>query len=435
MENKELINKILNAARSSVEIEHKSHKNSCGKYSDEDFEKYWDGELDNEDSKVLESHCLDCPFCIQGLKSSKEIIEQADTIGATISDDMLFQAAQEYMEQSQASMLWAAKGKPSGYNGEANGVAISEKGDMAVIIRCNAYIDKELTEKGQLDICGIPVLKTPDGAETRSPLDSLEDKLEGPLRAIPLFRDFNLHKRYINIDIGECHFTEAWSLSLAIVMSLINALYQRKDDPLTIYSANVISSGALEPVEKIVRKLIAAKEKGVRRFILSSKNRNNVPQELLHDPDFEVLFFDDLDQVINFLELSPLLATEESTQSPTNTKDDEGVKQQTENSYKNEFNGEYAMYKPKPIDTDHIEVPKNLVKLTELLSENSHDIWAKARMEEGWTFGPQRDDKEKKHPDLIPYDELFPSEQEYDRKTVLGVIKAIMALGYQVEKK
>jgi hypothetical protein len=92
------------------------------------------------------------------------------------------------------------------------------------------------------------------------------------------------------------------------------------------------------------------------------------------------------------------------------------------------------MYKPKPIDTSHVEIPKYLEKLTELLSENSHDIWAQQRMKEGWTFGPQRDDTGKKHPDLIPYDELLPSEQEYDRVTVIGVIKAIIALGYRIEK-
>ena len=92
------------------------------------------------------------------------------------------------------------------------------------------------------------------------------------------------------------------------------------------------------------------------------------------------------------------------------------------------------MYKPKPIDTDNIEIPKHLDKLIELLSENTHNIWAKKRMEEGWTFGGERNDSEKKHPDLIPYDELLKTERDYDRNIVMGVIKTIIALGYRIEK-
>lgn len=371
---------------------------------------------------------------IKAIKASV-MAEEAFDENFEKDNERLLKLAQSYIEQQDSHMLYAAKGKPVGYNGSASGIAVSEEGDRAIIIKCHAYIDKEIDKKGQIEICGIPVTKKPDGTETRSPLDSLEEKLKGPIRALPVFRDFNLHKRYINIDIGESHFTETWSLSLAVVMSILNAIYEREEDPFTVYSANVISNGTLEPVERIVRKLTAAKEQGIKQFVLSAKNRPNVPKEFLNTPGFKVLFCENLDQVMEFMHISKPENNSPATKCFITAKKKLVTKQKVKSPKRDDSNGEFAMYKPKPIDTDHIKIPKYLEKLIELLSENSHDIWARQRMEEGWTFGPERNDPKKKHPDLIPYEELLPSEQEYDRLTVMGVLKAIIALGYRIEKK
>jgi hypothetical protein len=92
------------------------------------------------------------------------------------------------------------------------------------------------------------------------------------------------------------------------------------------------------------------------------------------------------------------------------------------------------MYKPKPIDTSSVKLSDDLLELTELLAENAHDIWAQQRMAEGWTYGPKRDDSAKKHPDLIPYNDLSRSEQEYDRKTAMETLKVIISLGYIIKK-
>ncbi len=91
-------------------------------------------------------------------------------------------------------------------------------------------------------------------------------------------------------------------------------------------------------------------------------------------------------------------------------------------------------YHPSPLDTDEIELPEELVLLTEKLAENAHDNWAKLRIEEGWKWGKQRNDTEKTHPGLVPYDELTDSEKEYDRRTSLETLKVVMALGYSIKK-
>lgn len=42
-------------------------------------------------------------------------------------------------------------------------------------------------------------------------------------------------------------------------------------------------------------------------------------------------------------------------------------------------------YHPDPIDTARVTLPKDLLELMEKLAENSHDHWAKLRIEQGWT--------------------------------------------------
>ncbi len=91
-------------------------------------------------------------------------------------------------------------------------------------------------------------------------------------------------------------------------------------------------------------------------------------------------------------------------------------------------------YRPQPIDTATVTLTREVLDLTELLAQNAHDIWARQRLSEGWRYGPRRNDATKEHPDLIPYDELPESEKEYDRNTAMQTLKAIIALGYRIEK-
>ncbi len=91
-------------------------------------------------------------------------------------------------------------------------------------------------------------------------------------------------------------------------------------------------------------------------------------------------------------------------------------------------------YQPKPLDTSTVALPEDLVALTEYLAENAHDIWAAQRMADGWQYGPQRDDARKLHPCLVPYSDLPDSEKQYDRSAAMETLKAILVLGYRVEK-
>ena len=92
-------------------------------------------------------------------------------------------------------------------------------------------------------------------------------------------------------------------------------------------------------------------------------------------------------------------------------------------------------YQPRPIPTDHVTLPDSLFAITEQLAASTHDIWARQRLAEGWTYGPKRDDAQKQHPCLVPYSDLPDSEKEYDRKTAVETLKAIVALGYGINPR
>ena len=91
-------------------------------------------------------------------------------------------------------------------------------------------------------------------------------------------------------------------------------------------------------------------------------------------------------------------------------------------------------YNPKPIDTSDIELPKEILNLCEKIAENTHDVWAKGRIEQGWTYGETRNDERKETPCLVPYGDLPESEKQYDRNTALETLKLIIKLGYEITR-
>ena len=91
-------------------------------------------------------------------------------------------------------------------------------------------------------------------------------------------------------------------------------------------------------------------------------------------------------------------------------------------------------YVPQPMDTEDIQLPEELDALVEQMAKNVHEVWAKSRMEQGWTYGEERNDALKHHPCLVPYEELPEVEKAYDRDTALGTLKLICKLGFKISQ-
>ena len=91
-------------------------------------------------------------------------------------------------------------------------------------------------------------------------------------------------------------------------------------------------------------------------------------------------------------------------------------------------------YIPQPIDTSDVKLPAALEQLVEKMSKNVHEVWSETRIQQGWTYGEQRNDELKTHPCLVPYEDLPEEEKEYDRNTSIGTLKLIMKLGFKISK-
>lgn len=89
-------------------------------------------------------------------------------------------------------------------------------------------------------------------------------------------------------------------------------------------------------------------------------------------------------------------------------------------------------YKPNPEETSDIKLPDELLPLVEKMAKNVHEVWAQNRMKDGWTYGTIRDDANKKHPCLVPYEELPEREKDYDRATSQETLKLILKLGFEI---
>ena len=92
------------------------------------------------------------------------------------------------------------------------------------------------------------------------------------------------------------------------------------------------------------------------------------------------------------------------------------------------------LYTPQPIDTSEIMIPTELEPLVEVMAKNVHEVWAKERIIQGWTYGERRDDIKKHHPCLVPYEELSEDEKKYDRNTSQETLKLIIKLGFSISK-
>ncbi len=94
-----------------------------------------------------------------------------------------------------------------------------------------------------------------------------------------------------------------------------------------------------------------------------------------------------------------------------------------------------SAYTPSPVKTTGIILSDDLLEMRGFLAKNIHENWALERMANGWRYGPIRDDATKRHPCLVPYDDLPASEKVYDRRVAEETLKSMLSMGYTIKKK
>lgn len=74
---------------------------------------------------------------------------------------------------------------------------------------------------------------------------------------------------------------------------------------------------------------------------------------------------------------------------------------------------------PSPVDTSKVRLPLTLNKLIDFLSENNHMAWARSKIDDGWRYGPTKDAKRKRHPDLVPYGQLSDASRKFNKYIII----------------
>lgn len=92
-------------------------------------------------------------------------------------------------------------------------------------------------------------------------------------------------------------------------------------------------------------------------------------------------------------------------------------------------------YVPHPIDLSDVEISDELLELREAIAEQAHEVWALNRRNEGWTYGPVRDDEKKHNPDMVAYNRLPETEKLYDREMAINTIKLVKKLGWDIVRR
>ncbi|XP_015230090.1 PREDICTED: ryanodine receptor 2-like [Cyprinodon variegatus] len=90
-------------------------------------------------------------------------------------------------------------------------------------------------------------------------------------------------------------------------------------------------------------------------------------------------------------------------------------------------------YRPAPIDLRQIILSSADEHVVTLLAENQHNVWARERIKQGWTYGPQQDIKGKRSPHLVPYSLVDERMRKAGTESVREAVCILLAFGYSLE--
>ena len=90
-------------------------------------------------------------------------------------------------------------------------------------------------------------------------------------------------------------------------------------------------------------------------------------------------------------------------------------------------------YKPAPLDLSAIELSQKMEELVDLLSENTHNLWAKERIGQGWTYGLNEDPDCKRSPHLLPYLYVDEAIKVANRNTASETVRTLLVYGYVLD--
>ncbi|XP_051926912.1 ryanodine receptor 2 isoform X3 [Hippocampus zosterae] len=90
-------------------------------------------------------------------------------------------------------------------------------------------------------------------------------------------------------------------------------------------------------------------------------------------------------------------------------------------------------YKPAPLDLCHIKLTSTQEAMVDKLAENAHNVWARDRIRQGWTYGIQQDVKNRRNPRLVPYSLLDERTKKSNKDSLREAVRTLLGYGYNLE--
>ena len=82
-----------------------------------------------------------------------------------------------------------------------------------------------------------------------------------------------------------------------------------------------------------------------------------------------------------------------------------------------------------PWDSENPDIKRNAIACVKAARDGVttsylHEQWMRDKIAHGWTYGPEKDAQAKRHPCLVPYDEL-PDEQRDKSRLFVAIFRAM----------
>nr|CAI5848298.1 unnamed protein product [Callosobruchus analis] len=90
-------------------------------------------------------------------------------------------------------------------------------------------------------------------------------------------------------------------------------------------------------------------------------------------------------------------------------------------------------YKPAPLDLSAISLSAKLEELVDQLAENTHNLWAKERIQQAWTYGLNEDVEYLRSPHLVPYAKVDEAIKKANRDTASETVRTLLVYGYNLD--
>lgn len=87
-------------------------------------------------------------------------------------------------------------------------------------------------------------------------------------------------------------------------------------------------------------------------------------------------------------------------------------------------------YKPCPLDLSAVQLTPKLEELVDQLAENTHNLWAKERIQQGWTYGLNEDSENHRSPHLVPYSKVDEAIKKANWDTASETVRTLLVYGY-----